>query len=68
MLKVYSKSNGYNSGILRTEKMPFCPPFPSTPMEMNILFGLFMIPVNEIRATHLIRSEFGAVLAGCIEI
>ena len=37
-------------------------------MNMNILFGLFMIPINEIRAPHLNRSEFGDVLGKNIEI
>ena len=34
---------------------------------MNIVFGLFMIRINDIRATHLIRSEFGDVLGRNIE-
>ena len=62
ILKIHSKSDGWNFDFLRTEKVPFCPSFPSTPMNMNTLFETFSIHINGISSTHSISNIFEAVL------
>ena len=50
----HNKSDEQNSDIQHTQKMPFCPSFPSIPMNTNILFKTFSIHINEISSTHSI--------------